>query len=44
MEGSKRGLLYMPVISEEELKAFQERGTVVVDDPEEGGRMLLLIR
>jgi hypothetical protein len=38
VDGQAGGLLYIPVVTEEELKKFQEDGTVVVDDPTEVGK------
>jgi hypothetical protein len=38
MEGRKGGMLYMPIITREDLEAFQDHGTVVVDDPRDASK------
>jgi hypothetical protein len=43
LEGKKTGKLYMPIITEEELKQYQEHGTVVVDDPGDSSKNAALV-
>jgi hypothetical protein len=43
LRGKKTGKVYMPVIAEEELRQYQENGTVVVDDPEDANKNAALV-
>jgi hypothetical protein len=39
-EGKHGGAMYVPVITEEELHKYQEKGTVVMDDPDEADKSM----
>jgi hypothetical protein len=44
LEGKHGGMLYVPIITEAELKQYREDGTVVVDDPGDAKKNAMLTR
>jgi hypothetical protein len=44
LEGKHGGVVYVPIITEDELKQYREDGTVIVDDPGDAERNTMLTR